>query len=102
MTDYNVVGSGRFCGVTDPPLNAQGLAEASELRAILANTEIRAAYTSALLRARQTVEIMVAARGIPVLIDPRLNEISYGAWEGVFVYRVRSPRSRCRASRTSG
>ncbi len=40
-------------------------------------------YTSPLKRAVQTAELVAGGRQIPVVIEDRIREISFGEWEGL-------------------
>ena len=80
-TDWNR--DGRWQGHTDTPLNERGRHQARELAARLAGERITAVYSSDLQRARETAETVAAAFGLPVRADPRLRELSFGAWEGL-------------------
>jgi len=74
-TEWNALG--RVQGHTDIPLSKAGLAKMAALRLPIVATRV---YASPLLRARQTVQ----ALGLkdPIL-DPRLMEQNWGAWEGL-------------------
>ena len=74
-TEWNALG--RVQGHTDIPLSEAGLARMAALRLPVVATRV---YASPLLRARQTVQ----ALGLkdPIL-DPRLMEQNWGAWEGL-------------------
>jgi broad specificity phosphatase PhoE len=56
------------------------VAQAEALAAELAGVE--RVVSSDLRRAVQTAERIAARAGIPVELDARLREISYGAWDG--------------------
>lgn len=90
-TDWNV--EGRLQGQRDIPINATGRAQARRngeaLSAILADAGRDPGdfdwVASPLSRARETMEILRAAMGLDPAayrVDPRLVEISFGAWEG--------------------
>jgi broad specificity phosphatase PhoE len=74
-TDWNA--AGRVQGHTDIPLSDAGLARMSALRLPVTVSRI---YASPLLRARQTVEALDLANPI---LDARLMEQNWGAWEGL-------------------
>ncbi len=81
VTEWNR--EGRFQGGLDPPLAADGLAEARLLAArISADPELRPAriVSSPLQRARQTAEVI--GDGRPVVDDERWVELGQGEWEG--------------------
>jgi broad specificity phosphatase PhoE len=73
---------GLVLGRADPGLTEEGHRQAALLAAALAGEGVTAILTSPLLRARQTAEPMGAAWGVPVVVDERLIEIDWGAWEG--------------------
>ncbi|WPB85607.1 histidine phosphatase family protein [Sediminicoccus rosea] len=76
-----VVAPGICYGVTDLDLAE---APAAALDALLARLPPASAIaTSPLRRCRLLAEAIGEARGLPVLADPRLMEMDFGAWEGV-------------------
>jgi broad specificity phosphatase PhoE len=68
--------TGVLLGSCDPPLSEAGKRDA---RAIYL-PEVVVIYTSALRRARETAHAIATC---PAVVDPDLNEISYGAWDGL-------------------
>jgi probable phosphoglycerate mutase len=74
---------GTLLGAADPPLTAEGRAESAELGRRLRGESIVRIVSSALCRARETAGIVAAELGLTVEVDPRLNEISYGTWDGL-------------------
>jgi alpha-ribazole phosphatase len=79
-TEWNA--EGRYQGQTNTPLNDDGREQASRLAERLRSEDIDALYTSDLQRARQTAEMIVVHHGLKPQPEPRLREISFGAWEG--------------------
>jgi alpha-ribazole phosphatase len=75
--------AGRYCGHSDPELNAQGRAQLSKLTHLLAHDAIDTVYSSDLRRAQTTAQSIAAARHIPVVLRPPLREIHFGDWEGM-------------------
>lgn len=71
---------GRFRGLQDVPLDAQGLAEAEAVASRLAACPIVAITHSPLSRARQTAEPLGRLLGIELTPDPGLRDVDYGAW----------------------
>jgi len=69
--------------VGDVPLTALGLEQARAAAATLAGRNIVAVHSSDLLRARRTAEVIGTALGLPVELDVRLREQSYGTLEGL-------------------
>lgn len=70
-------------GQSDPHLTQQGRDQAGELAGRLANVGIERVLSSALRRSVETARTIAAALRLELEIDPRLNEISYGSWEGL-------------------
>jgi alpha-ribazole phosphatase len=73
---------GLVLGRADPELTEEGHQQAALLAATLAGEAVTAVLASPLLRARQTAEAIGEACGVPVVLDDRLVEIDWGAWEG--------------------
>ena len=67
-TDWNL--EGRFQGQADPPLNANGLAQASELADLLVEAGIQAIYSSDLQRAALTAQIIGERLGLTPQVGP--------------------------------
>jgi broad specificity phosphatase PhoE len=63
-------------------LSPQGVLQARALRERLASTPIDLGVSSRLLRARETLEAALAGREIPLLVEPLLDEIGFGSFEG--------------------
>jgi broad specificity phosphatase PhoE len=78
-TDWNR--DQRWQGHSDTPLNATGRQQALELAERLDPPD--RIYSSDLARARETAEILSARLGVPVVLDERLRERGFGAWEGL-------------------
>ncbi|MDF2734244.1 MAG: histidine phosphatase family protein [Chloroflexota bacterium] len=75
----------RYCGRSDPPLDAAGLTEARALAAALAPTLPRDVLivTSPAHRARATAEVLAAAAQVTAVeIDERWREADFGIAEG--------------------
>ncbi len=75
--------AGRFCGHSDPELNAQGRMQVTGLTQLLSAEPIDAVYSSDLRRASSTAHAIAAAREIPQALRPALREINFGQWEGL-------------------
>jgi alpha-ribazole phosphatase len=75
--------AGRFCGHSDPELNAQGQAQIARLAQLLSTQKIQEIYSSDLRRAQSTAEAIAAGRNVPVALSPALREIHFGEWEGM-------------------
>lgn len=81
QTDWN--DAGRFQGSADIPLNSRGLEQAQRVAELLANEGVSAIVSSDLQRAAATAQILGDRLGLPVGLDPRLQEINVGSWEGL-------------------
>ena len=74
-TDW--VERGWYQGSTDVPLNARGLAQARCVAEAVKAERPLAIYCSKLTRARQTAKFIAEACRRKLIVDPRLNEISF-------------------------
>ncbi|NJR64974.1 MAG: histidine phosphatase family protein [Leptolyngbyaceae cyanobacterium CRU_2_3] len=80
-TDWNR--QKRFQGQIDVPLNEQGKVQAQQAAEFLQHVPIDRAITSPLLRPKQTAEFILQKHpGLSLELDPELQEISHGLWEG--------------------
>ena len=79
-TEWNA--EGRLCGRTDVPLSDAGRRQAQLLAQRLKPIPFEALYSSPLRRALETASIVGRTIGREPVADPRLVELSYGAWEG--------------------
>lgn len=79
-TTFNADGN-RYCGRTDARLTDKGIAQARRVAGALQGVNIDAVYASPLERAYRTAEIACGDR-LPVVREPRLVELDFGAWEG--------------------
>lgn len=79
-TDWNF--QQKYQGHRDIPLNARGREQAQKVARTIIDENIEAVYSSDLSRARETAEIIAGYFELPVIIDPRLREFSFGEWEG--------------------
>ncbi|HQT47149.1 MAG TPA: histidine phosphatase family protein [Acidocella sp.] len=76
--------AGRYQGQANPPLCAEGIAQAAALGLGLRAEPVCMVVSSPLLRARQTATILAEALALPApRIDANLTEMSFGAWEGL-------------------
>ena len=87
QTEWNLVQ--RIQGHSDSPLTAAGVEQAKAagrlLRAVLAG-RCAVLISSPLGRARRTAQLLADALGLSadgILIEPRLREVSWGAWDGL-------------------
>lgn len=72
-------------GRSDIPLDAAGRSLASEVGAALRDVHFDRCFSSPLKRAYETAELVLAGRGIPIEKDARLEEMSFGDFEGMDV-----------------
>lgn len=79
QTDYN--SKNRYCGFSDPPLNAQGIWQAKRLADRLKDLKIDKAYSSDLKRAYQTAGIVF--RDISIEKSADFREMNFGIFEGI-------------------
>ncbi|MDO9183826.1 MAG: histidine phosphatase family protein [Bacteriovorax sp.] len=80
-TDWNR--EHRCQGHTDTVLNENGLRQASELAQKMLDFPLDVIITSDLNRALTTGSIVAQLKGIPLISDSRLREMSYGQAEGL-------------------
>ena len=73
---------GRYQGTSDIPLNRRGLCQAKAVGKALKNEKAKMIYSSQLMRANQTADAIAKICGGEITKDKRLNEISFGHWEG--------------------
>ena len=72
----------RLQGQTNIPLAEEGIRLAQITGEKLMDIPFTFAITSPLQRAVQTAECVLNGRNIPIITDERIQEISFGAWEG--------------------
>ncbi len=84
QTDYNL--TKRFQGKLDIPLNGTGIESAERVAAGMRDYPIDLVISSPLSRAVVTAEIVTEGRGVPLITDDRIMEISLGEWEGCEIY----------------
>ena len=85
----------RYQGSTDIPLNVWGVRQARALARLLKKERPLAVYSSKLTRARETAKLIANTCGKSIQFDARLNEVSFGVWEGQVhaVVRAQSPKA---------
>ncbi len=79
-TDWNE--QYRLQGRTDIPLNEEGIRMAQEAAVKYKEIPFDICFVSPLLRARKTAELLLAGRKVDIVPDDRLQEISFGKYEG--------------------
>lgn len=88
QTDWNL--ERRYQGHSDTPLNITGIAQAELAAESLVGRDYAAIYSSDLRRARTTAEIIAQRLGMEVILDPRLREVNFGAWEGLISAEIQT------------
>jgi 2,3-bisphosphoglycerate-dependent phosphoglycerate mutase len=73
----------KLLGQFDAPLSAAGERQAGDLARRLEGQGIERILSSSLQRAVRTAELMGKHLGVETATDARLNEISYGIWDGL-------------------
>ncbi|MEG0687541.1 MAG: histidine phosphatase family protein [Hungatella sp.] len=81
QTDWNI--AGKIQGRTDIPLNAAGRAQAEDLAAGMAHRPVSRIFTSGMKRALETAQAVAKAQNIEAQPIEGLEEIGFGAWEGL-------------------
>lgn len=83
--------SGMYQGQTDTDLSEHGLWQVQALARRFAGTPLDLVVSSDLRRARLTAAALVDGRepAPPLELDPRLREMSFGAWEGLHIDEIR-------------
>ena len=79
-TDWNK--AGRLQGQTNIPLNANGIHLAEQTGEGLKDVPFDLAISSPLDRVMETARQVLRGRIVPVIPDERIEEISFGDWEG--------------------
>lgn len=72
-----------YVGWADPPLDAEGAAQAARVRAALGDEPLDAVFSSPLRRAIATAEPLARARRLEIRVRPQLAEIHYGEYQGL-------------------
>lgn len=83
-TEWNALS--KLQGRTDIPLCDEGRMMAKEAAKEYASVNIDVCYCSPLQRAKETAQILLANRNVPIIIDERLIEMSFGEYEGSIDY----------------
>ena len=84
MTDWNAIH--KLQGRTDIPLNEDGVKMAQQAHDEYRDVHFDICFYSPLKRAEQTARIVAGDRGIPMIVDDRLREMSFGTCEGTLDY----------------
>ena len=80
-TDWNALR--KIQGRTDIPLNDEGRAMAAAAAEEYKDVHLDVCFCSPLVRARETAEILLRGRDVPIVFDDRLQEMSFGIYEGL-------------------
>jgi uncharacterized phosphatase len=81
QTTWNADGN-RYAGASDVPLTDLGVRQAKAGAALIRDIHFDAVFCSGLSRALETAKLVLEGRDVPIVQDPRLNEMNYGNWEG--------------------
>lgn len=81
QTPWNV--ERRLQGRSDTDLNEIGREMAIETGKAFQKVHFDVVFTSPLKRARETAELFLGDRKVPVIEEPRIQEISFGDYEGL-------------------
>ena len=80
-TDWNKMG--KYQGITDVPLNENGLNQAKACGQALKDVKFDRILSSDLSRALVTAEVIRGERTTPITVDKRLRELNFGDWEAM-------------------
>jgi len=80
----------RYQGQADVPLDNVGQGQAKALGRRFTDEAIDVVYASDLQRARMTAQSIGASHDLPVLADPRLREMDFGAWDGLTYEQIQA------------
>jgi broad specificity phosphatase PhoE len=81
---------GRWQGQADPPLSALGEEQAYDAARRLRPGQFARVVSSSLRRALRTAVILAEALHLPVHVDPDLQEIDVGDWQGLTRAEIRA------------
>lgn len=80
-TDWNA--KRKLQGKTDIPLNEEGREMARNARIEYKDVKFDLCFCSPLSRARETADLVLEGREVPIHVDERLREMSFGVYEGI-------------------
>lgn len=72
----------RYIGITDIPLNEEGVLQAKKIKKFFSNIHLEKAYLSPLTRCVETANIILEDRNVEKVFAKELIEINMGKWEG--------------------
>ncbi len=81
-TDWNK--ARKIQGQSNIPLNDFGRYLARETARGLADIHFDLCFTSPLSRAKETAQIILEGRDVPIIEEPRIEEMSFGEYEGQY------------------
>lgn len=85
-TDWNKMG--KYQGITDVPLNENGLNQAKACGEALKDITFDRILSSDLSRALDTAETIRGDRTTPITVDKRLRELNFGDWEAMLFSEI--------------
>lgn len=80
-TDWNL--EKRFQGLSDIPLNSQGVEQARQIANALKTQDVAAVWASPLQRTKQTGTVIAETLGLKLSLDARLRERDLGLMQGM-------------------
>ncbi len=87
LTDWNE--EGRLLGRIDIRLNSRGRAQANQAAEALRRLPVGAIYSSPQPRTMETAEIIAGLHDLVVEVDPGLDEVWLGRWQGKKIEELR-------------
>ena len=75
----------RFQGISDIPLSEEGILQARKAKPMYDKLYFEEIFSSPLSRAVETAKIITEDRHLPIRIDERIIERSFGRFEGEFI-----------------
>lgn len=85
-TEWNKLG--KYQGITDVPLNENGIAQAKACGQALSHIQFDRILSSDLSRAVVTAEAIRGSQDIPIIQDERLRELNFGDWEALLFTEI--------------
>lgn len=79
QTQANV--DGLYSGISETSLTEKGISQAEEVGNMLNYIAFDKVLCSELSRAQHTTQLILQQRNVPVITEPRLNEMNFGDWE---------------------
>lgn len=72
---------GLYSGISETSLTEKGILQAETVSNMLNNVAFDKVLCSELSRAQHTTQLILQQRNVPVVTEPRLNEMNFGDWE---------------------